>query len=143
MKLYGKSISWKPQIEIDNCDPNGKNCQTNKGLYPDIIDEIAKLLNFTWENHKEVTDDWGLTPVSGPFNRSGTFRGVVGSIKNADYMFNTAGWRWKLERYEIMDFVGMQINRGVLVTSPKPPNFDLGLFVRPFTHRSWIGKISY
>ena len=53
------------------------------GLYPDIIDEMGKQLNFTWENHKEINGDWGLTPISGPFNRSGTFGGIIGEIKNA------------------------------------------------------------
>ena len=140
MHLFGISASWLPQIKIDDCDEQGKNCLTSYGLYPDIIDEMGKQLNFTWENHKEINGDWGLTPISGPFNRSGTFGGIIGEIKNGNYMFNTAGWKWLIDRYELMDFVGIQVNRGVLVTSLKPPNLDLSLFIRPFTIQSWIGK---
>ena len=54
-------------------------------------------------------------------------------------MFNTAGWKWLIDRYELMDFVGLQFNRGVFVASPKPPNLDLSLFIRPFTTQAWIG----
>ena len=140
MKLYGISLSWLPAIKIDDCDDNGKNCQTHFGLYPDIIDAISQLVNFTWEDHKEMNNDWGLTPISGPFNRSRTFGGVFGALINGDYMFNTAGWIWVIDRYELIDFVGTSTNTNMLAVSPRPPQFDLGLFVRPFTQDSWIGK---
>ena len=141
MHLFGISVSWLPQIKIDNCDENGKNCKTSFGLYPDIIDEMSKILNFTWENHKELDGNWGATPISGPLNKSGTYGGIIGKIKDGTYMFNTAGWLWLIDRYEITDFVGMQSNRALLVTNLKPPTIDMSLFIRPFTIQAWIGKI--
>ena len=129
-----------PQVRLDDCDGEGKNCQTSIGLYPDIIDEMGRLLNFTWENHKEVDGNWGVMPISGPYNRSGVFGGIIGAIKNGTHMFNTAGWLWIVDRYEIIDFVEVQSSKVMLVTSLKHPEFDLYLFIRPFTNQSWFGK---
>ena len=140
MKLFGISLPWLPAVEIDGCNEYGKNCQTRFGLFPSIIDEMSKSLNFTWEDHKEINDNWGLTPVSGPYNRSGTFEGVFGAIVNGEYMLNTAEWVWILDRYELVDFISMYTNGYVLLSSPKATNFNMRLFIRPFTSKSWIGK---
>ena len=143
MKLYGISTTWLPAIMIDDCDMEGKNCQTHFGLFPSIIDEMSKLLNFTWEDHREMNDNWGLTPISGPYNRSGTFEGVFGAIVNGEYMFNTAEWVWIIDRYELVDFVSVYSNGYVLISSQKPKDLDFGLFIRPFTNKSWIGMQIY
>ena len=129
------SSPWLPQVMIDECDKLGKNCKISYGMYPDMLNAMGNLLNFTWEDSKEVDGNWGLAPVSGPFNRSGIWSGVFGGIVNGDYMFSTAGWKWNLDRYQLVDFIGITTNPLTLVTSPKPAQFDLGLFV--LSKRAW------
>ena len=48
-------------------------------------------------------------------------------------------WNWYLERIPLLDFVPAMKDNEVLAVIPKPPEFDLGLFIRPFTKDSWIG----
>ena len=132
-----------PAVTIGDCDDLGMNCKTHFGLYPDLIDAMGKLLNFTWEDHFQVDNNWGLQPVSGPANRSGVWNGIFGSVINGNYMFNSGGWIWLRERYGLVDFVPSTKNSVLLALTPKPLKFDLKLFVRPFTSASWMGRIKH
>ena len=140
MTLYAISSSWLPAIHISDCDKEGKNCKSHYGFYVDLIDAMGSLMNFTWEDRKELNDDWGLQPISGPYNKSGVWGGVLGSIINGEYMFNTADWLMTPKRIGLIEFVMSTKDVYLLALTPKPAKFDMGLFVRPFTTESWIGK---
>ena len=55
-------------------------------------------------------------------------------------MFNTADWLMTPKRIGLIEFVMSTKDVYLLALTPKPAKFDMGLFVRPFTTESWIGK---
>ena len=165
LKLYGTTLSWAPTIMIENCDSKGKNCET-RGLYRDLMDAMSKVLNFTWECHKEVNNNWGVSPII-EADGNKTWVGLFGSIVNGDYMFSPCSWQWNIVRYGLVDFVSttwqyrqgtfkykfevyhrVKLDISVLTDkcvfyyrlhalTPKNPEIDYGLLVRCFTNETW------
>ena len=45
----------------------------------------AMDFNFTWDFYRDVNDDWGLAPKSGPYNKSGDWHGVLGDVVEGRY----------------------------------------------------------
>ena len=68
------------------------------------MDATSKALNFTWECHKEVNNNWGVSPII-ETDGNKTWGGLFGSIVNGDYMFSPCTWQWNIVRYGLVDFV--------------------------------------
>ena len=141
LQVLGVTLSWAPFLTID-CNEEGKNC-TTRGFYHDFTNAMGRIMNFTWDSHADPNGDWGVRPISGPFNRSGEWGGVMGGVVNGDYMISLCQWVWLRERYGLLDFVSTTAEATMLAITPKPPEVDTGLFVRPFTNDAWTGKCSH
>ena len=94
------------------------------------MDSASKIMNFTWESYADPNGNWGVAPISGPYNKSGVWGGVMGSIVNGDYMISLSAWIWNIERYGLMDFVSTSSDSYILALTPKAPEVDTGLFIR-------------
>ena len=138
IKLYSKTLTWAPYFVINDCDEKGKNCEF-EGLLKDYMDAMGRILNFTWTSHAPPDGNWGVRPISGPYNRSGLWGGAMGSVINGEYHISLSNWVWNLERYGLVDFVSTTTGTLILALTPKPADVDLGLFVRPFQYEAWQG----
>jgi hypothetical protein len=134
-------LNYTPYITMKDCDQNGRKCRSN-GYIKQYTDVLAKQFNFTYESHKEVNDDWGVLPKSGPYNRSGEWGGVLGDVIMAKYDLNLAAWIWSVKRYGLLSYVRIISITEVLIWTPKTKETDLGFFLRPFTVDSWIAIFS-
>ena len=139
LTIKDQTLQWAPYYIIENCDLNGRNCDTS-GFYHDYTLAMGRIMNFTWETQKELNGDWGVAPISGPFNKSGVWGGVMGGIVNGDYMISLCQWVWLSDRYGLVDFISTTADFHLLALTPRAPEVDLGLFVRPFTIDAWKGK---
>jgi hypothetical protein len=134
-------LNYAPYITFEDCDQTGRKCRSD-GYLKQYTDILAKQFNFTYVSNKDVNDDWGLFPKSGPYNRSGEWGGVFGDVIMAKYDLNLADWIWSLERYGLLSFVGIILITDVLIWTPKTKKNDFGFFFRPFTGESWIAIFS-
>jgi hypothetical protein len=134
-------LNYAPYFTLEDCDQHGRNCISN-GYLKQYTDVLAKQFNFTYVSHKEVYEDWGELPKSGPFNRSGEWSGVFGDVIMAKYDLNLAAWAWYLERYGLTSFVSIISITKVLIWTPKTKEHDFGFFFHPFTRDSWIAILS-
>jgi hypothetical protein len=137
LTIYSTADSWAPYLTLENCDESGTKC-TSYGYLKDYTDLVAKKYNFTYESHRNMTGNWGLLPISGPFNQSGEWDGIMGDVVNGKYDLSLSAWLWMAERYEILTFVPVYSKKQVLVWTPKKPEIDFGLLSRPFTDDSWV-----
>jgi hypothetical protein len=135
LTIYSTSDSWAPYLTLENCDESGTNC-TSYGYLKDYTDLVAKKYNFTYESHRDVTGNWGVFPISGPYNQSGEWGGIMGDVVNGKYDLCLSAWHWMTERYEILTFVPVYSKKQVLVWTPKNSLIDFGLVTRPFTEDS-------
>ena len=76
------SLSWTPYFVLSGCNENGKFCKS-EGYLSNLMNELGKLMNFTWESHQEVNNDWGLNQY-----QSGGWGGVVGNVFNGTYQLS-------------------------------------------------------
>ena len=69
----------------------------------------------------------------------------MGDVVTGKYQMSLNGWKYFLQRNEILDFVPIMKTATILCIIPKPPEVDSGLFIRPFTYSAWktIGIISF
>jgi hypothetical protein len=135
LTIYSISLNSLPYLTMEDCDEDGKHCNTY-GYLKDYADVISQKLNFTYESHKQVDGDWGSLPKSGPYNRSGKWGGVMGGVVNAKYDVSLGAWSWLRERYGLLSFVSIVSNNDLLLWTPTKQKFDIGLFVRPFSPSS-------
>jgi hypothetical protein len=124
-------------LTLENCDESGTKC-TSYGYLKDYTDLVAKKYNFTYESHRDMTGNWGVLQISGPYNRSGEWGGIMGDVVNGKYDLCLSSWLWMAERYEILTFVPVYSKKQVLVWTPKNSVIDFGLVTRPFTDDSWV-----
>ena len=116
------------------------NCIGFLGLLSELQDVACKVLNCTWEIIEPQDEyGWGVKPISGPYNQSGIWGGVMGGIINGDYMLSLSTWIWLIERNDLVDFVPNGYDKILLALTPQRPKIDFGLFVRPFTNQAWHG----
>ena len=139
LKILSNTLTWAPFFTIENCDDEGKNCN-HYGFYHDYMEDMGKLTNFSFESHADPDNNWGVRPISGPFNMSGVWGGSMGSIVNGDYMISLSQWVWTANRYGLLDFISTSSDSFYLVLTPKPAEVDFGLFIRCFTDDAWTGK---
>ncbi len=131
------ALPWPPLIDAEDCDSESKDC-TGKGFFEDYVSEAASLMNFTYTLSFDPDGDWGVLPVSGPYNSSGTWSGVMGAVVNGEHDVGLGNWEWLPERETILSHVPAGNKRRVLAMSPRTPPVDWGLFVEPFTKGSWM-----
>jgi hypothetical protein len=138
LTIYSTSDSWAPYLTLENCDESGTKC-TSYGYLKDYTDLVAKKYNFTYESHRDMTGNCrGVMPISGPYNQSGEWGGIMGDVVNGKYDLGLSAWSWMPQRYEILTFVPVYSMRQILVWTPKNPEIDFGLVTRPFTNNSWV-----
>ena len=138
-KIFSNTLPWAPYFMMEECDENGKNCK-NSGFLADYMDSLGFVLNFTWESHQPADGNgWGVTPLDGPFNKSGTWGGAMGSVVNEEYHMSLSQWIWNSGRYELLDFISTTSSYDCLALTPSPPEVDFGLFIRPFRNDAWGG----
>ena len=94
-------------------------------------------MNCTLKHYYQKDEFWGVAPLSGPYNKSGVWGGVMGNIVNGKYMMSLSAWVWNFEREDLADFVPVLSDQILLAITPKYPNYDLTLFIRPFTNEAW------
>ena len=73
------SLSWIPYFSLYDCNAEGKECKSD-GYLRAMMDALGSLMNFTWDCHQEINQDWGLTQYS-----SGEWGGVTGHVYNGSY----------------------------------------------------------
>ena len=139
LKIMSLTLPWAPFFTIKNCDSEGKNCEMY-GFYGDLMTEMGRVMNFTWDSHADPDGNWGVRPISGPVNMSGVWGGAMGSVVNGDYPISLSQWVWTVNRYGLLDFVSTSADTFLCVLTPKPPEVDTGLFIRPFTDDAWNGE---
>ena len=138
LKIYSLTLPWAPFFTIENCDEEGKNCDYY-GFYADFCEAMGRITNYTWTSYADPDGNWGVRPISGPFNRSGTWGGAMGSVVTGDFQMSLSQWVWTVNRYGLLDFISTSADSFLLCLTPKPAEFDTGLFVRPFTDAAWEG----
>jgi hypothetical protein len=135
LTIYSIGESRPPYFTFTDCNKDGTICK-NHGYLKDYTDMIARKYNFTYESHWD--GDWGTQPKSGPYNISGEWGGVMGSVVMRKYDMSLADWAWHVERYNLLSFVAFLEVKAVLAWTPKNPKTDFGLFTRPLTRDSWV-----
>ena len=85
--IVAMSLSWAPYFFLLNCNEQGKECES-QGYLKELMDELGATMNFTWESHKDINDDWGIVSKNCIFNSSGEWGGVMGSVINGDYQLS-------------------------------------------------------
>ena len=132
-------LDWAPWAVILECGLNGKSCQV-WGFLPDLIQSIGNMYNFTHAMDKQMDDYWGIIPSNGDwFDPNATFSGLFGNVVNDNYDLGLSSWQQSIERNTWVDFSSQIIAiRMVLAINLRQPKIDMGLFLRPFTGRSWV-----
>ena len=77
MKIRSLDLDWDPFVRIQNCDDN-ERCEVH-GFSIDLVDLVARRLNFTYESTREPTGLWGhMDDFASPFNEN--WSGVMGGV---------------------------------------------------------------
>ena len=75
------------------------NCRED-GYLIDIVREFGIIQNFTWECHLEPNSNLGTRPVSGPADKTGVWKGVIGNVFGGDYHYSAGVYNAKYECYD-------------------------------------------
>ena len=62
------------------------------------------MYNFTWVCTKEPDGKWGVVPISGPANASGTWGGIMGKVFNKTFQLSVSAWLIKTSRTTMTSF---------------------------------------
>ncbi len=140
--LQGVSISstsdtWPPFITFYNCSDGLKGCTESHGLLHDVSISIEQMFNFTLDS-KQGQEGWGVLPITGPFNLSGTWGGVKGDVLHGVDQMSLSPWAHLSQRVDLLDHVPLVLSsRSILLLVPQRPKVDFTLFLRPFTAEAW------
>merc|ERR1712154_345821 len=96
LKVRATSLTWAPFLTIDDCNDEGLECAQYYGYLKDYMDAMATELNFTYDTYKDLNNDWGTSPKSGPYNLSGTWGGVMGDVVTKKFDLSLSGWVWTI-----------------------------------------------
>ena len=59
------TLSWAPYLILSDCvGPNKVNCSST-GYLADLMDNLGRMMNFTWICDAEPDHNWGTLPISG------------------------------------------------------------------------------
>ena len=97
IQIQSMSLPWSPYLVQDNCQANGITCDS-EGYLIDIVEMAGRLFNFTYVSLRDPNNDWGVTPKSGPYNRSGVWGGVMGGVVNGQFDMSLSAWQWVYNR---------------------------------------------
>ncbi len=137
MRVTSISDTWAPHLVFEDCNEEMMQCKTSYGALYDQSQLIAQLFNFTMISI-QGQKGWGVAPVEGPYNCSGTWAGIMGDVINGVYPVSLSEWNYRIERNELLDFVSLTHSDNMqLVLTPQPAEVDTGLFIRPFTDEAW------
>ena len=67
-----------------------------------------------------------LTFQSGPYNKSGVWKGVMGDVLTGKYQLSLSAWNWLIERDSFLDFVPIVKDFQIMAVVPSPPKVDPG-----------------
>ena len=141
MHILSTTVSWPPYIYLnDECKSKklyNKDCKPT-GHLVDTLNAMGEIMNFTWECHGDLNDDYGTTPIDGPPNENGTWGGVVGDVFLGNYHFSMSTWVWKEERQNMFDFATYVTDQTALAITLKAKEIDYTLFTRPFRLEAWL-----
>ena len=138
LQITSTSLTHAPYLTIEDCNDSGLDCNKNHGYLIDYMNILATKFNFTYKSHRDLDNDWGVTPKAGPFNTSGTWGGVMGDVINGKYDMTISIFQWTTSRNELLEFAPVAKFRLALAVTPKHSETDFGLFTRGFTIESWI-----
>lgn len=143
LHLFGINISFPPFARLsEECKKCKKltKCSscTQEGVAVDTLNNVGKIMNFTWESHAEPDNKVGSSPAYGPANASGAWEGTLGALFYGDYQLSANAWNNKLERSDMFDFSSFVSDRAILALTPQPADLDLWLFKRPFRNETWL-----
>ena len=82
LHLTSISLPWFPYFHLYNCNDKGMDCES-AGYLKQFMDSLGTLMNFTWESHKEINNDWGLVQQD-----DGSWNGVTGHVLNGSYQLS-------------------------------------------------------
>ncbi len=127
------TLDFMPYVYSEKCAPDKIRVDCDLvGLMIDYLDAIATLHNFTAVNRRQKDLLWGtLMP------KNGSFVGTMGAVVKGEADVSLSVWRWDAERDRIMDLVPVLFEPQLLVMTPKQPDVDLAMLLRPFTGRTW------
>ena len=131
------ALSWTPHLSFKDCNQLGKECQTSVGILMDYMETLGRQFNFSVVSVQEQSESWGVNPLSGPYNFSGTWGGVMGAIMFGEHPISLSPWVYNAERHPLMDFVTVYPERKLLALTPKLPEVDIHLVLRPLTMKAW------
>ena len=133
------TLDWYPYFKIKDCRGNNHTNCSGEGYMADIMNVMAKRLNFSWSCDKEPYENWGhLASISGPKNASGVWGGVQGLVRNGTYPLSVSMWKHLDHRIGIFDFVNAGTGyKEIIAYNPRAPTFDPKLFLRPFSSNVW------
>ena len=137
LEVRSTALTWAPFYTIDKCNEFGLECATTIGYLHDYLENLAPRYNFTFSSHRDIDNDWGMKPKDGPYNISGTWKGVMGDVVNKKFDMSLSAWWWNIDRNDFLQFVPFTSSRKRLVLSPHQPT-DFGVFTRVFTDVSWM-----
>lgn len=83
-----------------------------------------------------------MVPKSGPYNLSGEWDGVMGSVVKKKYDLSISAWDMDISRVNVLQLSPIRKNTYVNVYAPRRPKFDYGLLTRTLTVESWSGILS-
>ncbi len=142
MRITSISDTWIPYVRLGDCiedDPEEEACEApTSGLLMDMCQLVAEKFNFTIVSLKRKDGKWGVLPEEGtPNNLSGSWVGVMGDVIFGKYPLSINMWNYFPERHELLDFVHFSSDQAVLALTPQPVKMDTGMFLRPFTRKTW------
>ena len=87
LEIVSITLSWAPYFTLTNCKEDMTKCG-GEGYLADVMDILGNMMNFQWQSHGEINENWGTTAISGPSNSSGVWGGVVGNVFNGTYQLS-------------------------------------------------------
>ena len=101
--MYTQEDTWNPWLNSTDCLEELSWCKTT-GYMADLMGYLQVMYNFTWKSTKDPNGDWGVVPISGPSNSSGTWGGIVGSLVDQTVQMSVSAWITGSDRLSIFDF---------------------------------------
>ena len=78
-------------------------CKTT-GYMAELMRHMQIMYNFKWQATKDPSGSWGVVPLSGPANVSGTWGGIIGSLVDQTAQISVSTWSATLNRRTMLDF---------------------------------------
>ncbi|KFM75325.1 Glutamate receptor, ionotropic kainate 2, partial [Stegodyphus mimosarum] len=132
--LIVTTILEEPYLMLKSSLKELQGNERYEGFCVDLIEELAKLLNFKYKI-KLVRDK-----VYGSENENGTYTGMIGEVQRGEVDMAVAGLSINSKREEAVDFTLPFMNTGISILYKKPTTkvSSLFAFLSPFSAEVWI-----